>query len=36
MREDIYFPQTLTIEDHVVSTSLKIGAFNKPDKTNGR
>lgn len=36
MKEDIYFPKVLTIEDHVVSTSLKIGAFNKPDKSNGR
>jgi len=36
MKEDIYFPQVLTIEDHVVSTSLKIGAFTRPDKTNGR
>ena len=29
MKEDVDFPNVLTIEDQFVSTSLKIGAFNK-------
>ena len=29
MKEDITFPEVLTIEDQFVSTKLKLGAFNK-------
>lgn len=36
MKEDIYFPIVLTIDDHVMSPALKLGAFSKPSAKNGR
>ncbi len=36
MREDIFFPYTLKIEDHCLSTSLKLGFTNNNKTDNGR
>lgn len=37
MKEDIYFPEVLKIEDYCLSTGLKLGAFNnKKEDESGR
>ncbi len=36
MKEDIYFPDVLTIEDQFVSTHLRLGAFSKNKEKHGR
>lgn len=36
MKEDIYFPNVLNIEDQFVSQGLKVGAFNKIEEVKGR
>ena len=36
MKEDIYVPEYLNIEDHILANSLKIGASRKASEEKGR